>query len=185
VNVVGKLDEGNLHVQFDEGALETGLGDGLRHRHEAKAAGNRDSPSLRQPRQCSTLLLLGFAGPRAEAEAIKAQLTTFLRDTLKLELSEAKTMITHARTQTAHCLGHELRVLHRDQRHTARKGTAKHVTRSINGMVELRVPATVLQEHCARYLIHGKPRHRNGRIDDSDFTIVATYQAEYRGLVEY
>lgn len=185
MNVVGKPDEGDLHVRFDEGALETGRGDGLRHRHEAKAAGNSYSPDLRQPRQCSTLLLLGFAGPRGEAEAIKAQLTTFLRDTLKLELSEAKTMITHARTQAAHFLGHELRVLHRDQRRTARKGTAKHVTRSINGMVELRVPATVLQEHCARYLLHGKPMHCNGRIDDSDFTIVATYQAEYRGLVEY
>jgi RNA-directed DNA polymerase len=58
VNVVGKLDEGNLHVQFDEGALETGLGDRLRHRHRAKAAGNSYSPSLRQPRQCSTLLVV-------------------------------------------------------------------------------------------------------------------------------
>jgi len=55
VNVVGKPDEGNLHVRFEEGALETGLGDGLRHRHKAKAVGNSDSPSLRQPRQCSTL----------------------------------------------------------------------------------------------------------------------------------
>jgi group II intron reverse transcriptase/maturase len=31
--------------------------------------------------------LLGFIGPKAEAEEIKARLTTFLRDTLKLELS--------------------------------------------------------------------------------------------------
>jgi hypothetical protein len=129
--------------------------------------------------------LLGFAGPRDEAEAIKVQLKTFLRDTLKLELSEAKTTITHARTQAAHFLGHELRVLHRNQRRTARKCTAKHVTRSINGMVELRVPTAVLKEKCAQYLAHGKPIHRNRLIDDSDFTIVATYQAEYRGLVEY
>jgi hypothetical protein len=116
---------------------------------------------------------------------IQAQLTTFLRDTLKLELSEAKTLITHARTQAAHFLGYELRVLHRDQRRTARKSPAKHVTRSIKGMVALRVPAPVLREHCARYRAHGKPIHRNGLIDDSDFTIVATYQAESRGLGEY
>jgi hypothetical protein len=35
--------------------LETGLRNGLRHRHEAKAAGNSHSPLLRLPRQSSTL----------------------------------------------------------------------------------------------------------------------------------
>lgn len=59
------------------------------------------------------------------------------------------------------------------------------MTRSINGVVELRVPALVLKEKCRAYLAHGKPIHRNRRIDDTDFTIVATYPAEYRGLVEY
>ena len=130
-------------------------------------------------------ILLGFAGPRSEAEAIKAQLTTFLRDSLKLELSQTKTLITHARTQAAHFLGYELRVSQRDQRRTAQKCTARHVTRSINGMVELRVPREVLKEKCRTYLQHGKPIHRNQLLEESDFTIVATYQAEYRGLVEY
>ena len=40
--------------------------------------------------------LLGFTGPRAEAEDIKDQLARFLRDELKLELSPDKTLITHA-----------------------------------------------------------------------------------------
>jgi hypothetical protein len=35
--------------------LETELRGGLRHRHKVKAAGNSDSPSLRPPRQLSTL----------------------------------------------------------------------------------------------------------------------------------
>jgi retron-type reverse transcriptase len=43
--------------------------------------------------------LLGFAGPKQEAEMIKEQLRTFLREELKLELSEAKTLITHAHTE--------------------------------------------------------------------------------------
>jgi hypothetical protein len=55
VHVVGKPDAGALHVRFDAGALETGRGDGVRHRHWAKAAGNSDSPDLRPPRQLSTL----------------------------------------------------------------------------------------------------------------------------------
>jgi hypothetical protein len=37
-------DAGDPHVQFAERRLETELWEGLRHRHEAKAAGNSDSP---------------------------------------------------------------------------------------------------------------------------------------------
>ena len=43
--------------------------------------------------------LLGFIGPKAEAEEIKARLAEFLRETLGLELNQDKTLITHARTQ--------------------------------------------------------------------------------------
>src|SRR5258707_13563873 len=46
--------------------------------------------------------LLGFAGPKEEAEEIKTQLRAFLGDTLKLELSEEKTLVTHATTEAAH-----------------------------------------------------------------------------------
>ena len=43
--------------------------------------------------------LLGFNGPKAEAEEIKARIAGFLRETLRLELNDSKTLITHARTQ--------------------------------------------------------------------------------------
>jgi group II intron reverse transcriptase/maturase len=43
--------------------------------------------------------ILGFTGPKAEAEDIKARLAAFLRETLGLELNQDKTLITHARTQ--------------------------------------------------------------------------------------
>jgi hypothetical protein len=136
----------------------------LRQRQWAMPSSDTHAPDCRRLPyvRYGDAFLFGFAGTRAEAAVIKAQLTTFLRDTLKLELSVAKTLITHARTPAAHCLGYELRVLHRDQRRTARKGTAKHVTRAINGLVALRGPAPVLREHCARYRAHGKPIHRNG-----------------------
>ena len=48
--------------------------------------------------------VLGFSGPKAEAEQIKESLKTFLRDTLKLELSREKTLITHATSQAARFL---------------------------------------------------------------------------------
>ena len=50
--------------------------------------------------------LLGFSGPRAEAEEIKQQLEKFLGENLKLELSQTKTLITHARTEAARFLGY-------------------------------------------------------------------------------
>lgn len=43
--------------------------------------------------------VLGFIGPRAEAEQIKQRLAAFLRDGLKLELSQDKTLITHGRSR--------------------------------------------------------------------------------------
>jgi hypothetical protein len=52
---LGEPYDGERHVRFDEGVLETGSWYGLRHRHLAKAAGNSDSPCLRLPRQRPTL----------------------------------------------------------------------------------------------------------------------------------
>src|SRR5439155_13033868 len=58
--------------------------------------------------------LLGFAGPKAEAEEIKTRIGRFLKETLKLELSEEKTLITHAATKAAKFLGYELTVAMND-----------------------------------------------------------------------
>lgn len=49
--------------------------------------------------------LLGFFGPKGEAEDIKLQLAEFLQAQLKLELSKTKTLVTHARTEAARFLG--------------------------------------------------------------------------------
>jgi group II intron reverse transcriptase/maturase len=117
--------------------------------------------------------LLGFTGPKAEAEQIKAHLTTFLRDTLKLELSQEKTLITHARTGTARFLGYNVTVQHANHR------------RSINGAVGLRVPPDVIKAKCAPYRKLGKPEVRSRLVNEDDHAIVETYGAEYRGLVNY
>ena len=58
--------------------------------------------------------ILGFIGPKAEAEEIKAKLARFLRETLRLELNQAKTLISHARTQRARFLGYDIIVQHCD-----------------------------------------------------------------------
>jgi group II intron reverse transcriptase/maturase len=132
---------------------------------------------LRYVRYCDDHLL-GFTGPKAEAEEIKIRLAAFLRDELKLELSQDKTLITHARTGAARFLGYEITVQHADHKVTGTR-------RSTNGVVGLRVPRDVITAKCAPYLKLGKPERRNQLVNEDDHTIVRTYGAQYRGLVEY
>ncbi len=47
------------------------------------------------------------------------------------------------------------------------------------------MPHDTLQKLCARYERDGKPIHRGELILNSDFDIVARYQSEYRGYVQY
>ena len=122
--------------------------------------------------------LLGFTGPKAEAEQIKAKLAQFLRETLGLELNPAKTLITHARTQRARFLGYDITVQHSSTKITRNR-------RSVNGRIALRVPPDVVKAQCARYRCHGKPWHRSRLQNLDDYDIVRVYAAEYRGVVNY
>jgi retron-type reverse transcriptase len=131
--------------------------------------------------------LLGFIGPKEEAEEIKQQLEAYLRDDLKLELSRTKTLITHARTQTAKFLGYEVHVNQVDTKRTRthQKDGTTYKRRSINGQIGLRVPERVAKEKSQAYMQRGKAVHRKELTTMSAYEIVSTYQAEYRGLVEY
>ncbi len=122
--------------------------------------------------------LLGLAGPRREAEEIRSKVAGFLRDELKLELSQSKTLITHATSQAARFLGYEIRAQHSDTKITRNR-------RAVNGAIGLFVPRTVIRQRCALYMSKGRPAQRGSLLHDDDFTIVAKYQAEYAGLVQY
>jgi hypothetical protein len=43
----------------------------------------------------------------------------------------------------------------------------------------------VVKAQCARYRQHGKPWHRSRLQNLTDYDIVRTYGAEYRGVVNY
>jgi hypothetical protein len=134
-----------------------------------------DDPDYRRLRyvRYADDFLLGFVGPKAEAEEIKAKLKAFAGDHLKLELSEGKTLITHARTEKARFLGYDIAVLDCASR------------RSADGHIELRIPPDVIHEVCNRYKRNGEPIHRTELLGDDDFSIIARYGAEYRGVVQY
>ncbi|AII10959.1 reverse transcriptase/maturase family protein [Rhodococcus opacus] len=139
-----------------------------------------DDPGYRRLRYCRYAddHLLGFAGPKAEAEEIKQRLAQFLRDELKLELSNDKTLITHARTGAARFLGYEITVQHNSSKFTRRR-------RAVNGQVALRVPLEVIKAKCAPYLQRGKPAKQAALTNGDDYTIVSTFGAIYRGIVQY
>src|SRR6266851_3855634 len=142
-------------------------------------------PNYRRLRYCRYAddFALAFIGPKEEAEDIKRQLRTFLLEELKLDLSEEKTLITHARSQAAKFLGYEITTLQSNRKQYRDKNGRKN--RRINGNIGLRVPQTVVQEKCKRYLQKNRPIHRAELLNESDYTIVATYQLEYRGIVNY
>jgi len=119
--------------------------------------------------------LFGFTGPKAEAEEIKQRLTTFMRDELRLELSDQKTLITHARTGAAKFLGYEITTQH--------SGTSGR--RTINGSIALRVPIPVIKAKCSPWMARGKPAAQTALHNRSDYDIVAAYGAHYRGIVQY
>jgi group II intron reverse transcriptase/maturase len=123
--------------------------------------------------------VLGFAGPKGEAEGIKERLRVFLQERLKLELSGEKTVITHATSQTARFLGYEIYSAHADSKRDGRN------RRSVNGHIMLRVPWDVMTGLCSRYERRGKPDARPDRLEDTDFSIVSRYGVELRGYVNY
>ncbi|WP_174501722.1 reverse transcriptase/maturase family protein [Streptacidiphilus neutrinimicus] len=152
----------------------------LRQRMVSLPSSDPNDPSYRRLRyvRYADDHLLGFTGPKAEAEQIKRRLAGFLRDELKLELSQEKTLITHARTRAARFLGYEITTQHNDTKKTGRY-------RRVNGQIALRVPRDVIKAKCEPYLARGKPAKRTELTNGSDHAIVATFGAVFRGIVQY
>ena len=147
----------------------------LRKRLRGMPTGDPRDPDYRRLRYARYAddHILGFTGPKAEAEQIKARLARFLHEDLKLELSREKTLITHARIGAARFLGYEINVQH------------SPIRPKVNGVIGLRVPAAVIRAKCAPYLKRGDPARRTELLNHDDTTIISTYGAEYRGVVQY
>ena len=122
--------------------------------------------------------ILGFTGPKSEAEEIKTEIGKFLSTELKLELSAEKTLITNAGKKAARFLNYEIKVQNADD-------YINNGRRTANGVIGLFIPKDVIDTKCAKYMRKGKAIHRGELLHDDDFSIVAKYQSEYRGVVQY
>lgn len=83
------------------------------------------------------------------------------------------------RTHAARFLGYEIVVLDADDKRDHRGH------RSINGQIGLTVPLDVIRATCTPSLHHGRPIRRTERTVTSDFSIIAQYQAKFRGIAGY
>ncbi len=123
--------------------------------------------------------LLGFTGPKKEAEEIRQRLAEFLGQNLKLSLSLEKTLITHAVDEKARFLGYEINVMRQGDFISA------NGQRATSGNIALRMPRDVVRKYHQRYSKGGKVIHRAELLADTDYTILQRYQAVLRGLYNY
>lgn len=136
--------------------------------------------------------LIGVIGSQEDAQTIKEQFKEFLGETLHLEMSDAKTKITHG-TDKARFLGYDITTSRRsalmyDKKHQLRK--------TQTGVIKLYVPRDKwqrkLMEYGAlgiRYGEDGKEiwdsKHRGNMVHMTDVKIVSTVNAEIRGMYNY
>jgi len=147
-------------------------------------SGNPTDPDYRRLRHVRYAddFLLGFTGPREEAEQIRQQLGEFLEKNLKLTLSPEKTLITHAVEEKAIFLGYEVKVTRADDRVTNEEHRER---RAANGSIALLMPRKVAQKYKKRHSKEGKIVHSTELLQDSDYTIVARFQSILRGLYNF
>jgi group II intron reverse transcriptase/maturase len=130
--------------------------------------------------------LLSFTGPRSETEDIKQQIGDFLRSTLKLEMSEEKTLITHARTEKARFLGYDILIRRENNQMSASKNMFRRFYgRSINGGVTLSAPWEKIEAKCHDFMKGDRIRKRLDQMVNDEFSIVAWYGIVFRGVAEY
>lgn len=133
--------------------------------------------------------LIGINGSKEECVEIKRKLAEFMANTLKMELSEEKTLITHS-SDKARFLGYDVSV--RRSGKIKRGATGNVTTRTLNNTVDLSAP---LDDKIMSYLFDRhvvvqengviKPIHRPSLLRCTDFEIVSIYNSELRGLCNY
>lgn len=136
--------------------------------------------------------LIGVIGSKEDAIAIKEQVKAFVADTLKLELSDEKTLITHSE-KSARFLGYDIYVRRSD---ATKKDKTGRLCRHLNGTVCLEMPHELMRKKLLEYgamtiekTVHGKDNWkaiaRYYLKDNDDLEILEQYNSEIRGFRNY
>ena len=135
--------------------------------------------------------ILGVIGSKEDAQRIKEDIKSFLSESLALELSEEKTLITHT-GKSAKFLGYEITVT-RDNHQ--RRDVRGRLRRTYGKRVRLNVSMATLRDKLLEYgameikLRNGKeiwkPKCRSGLIFNDDLEILDRYNRETVGFCNY
>lgn len=135
--------------------------------------------------------ILGVIGSKEDALRIKEDIKSFLSESLALELSEEKTLITHT-GKSAKFLGYEITVT-RDNHQ--RRDVQGRLRRTYGKRVRLNVSMATLRDKLLEYgameikLRNGKeiwkPKCRSGLIFNDDLEILDRYNRETVGFCNY
>ena len=135
--------------------------------------------------------ILGVIGSKEDALRIKEDIKSFLSESLALELSEEKTLITHT-GKTAKFLGYEITVTRNNHQ---RRDVQGRLRRTYGKRVRLNVSMATLRDKLLEYgameikLRNGKeiwkPKCRSGLIFNDDLEILDRYNRETVGFCNY
>ncbi len=122
--------------------------------------------------------LLGYNGTKEEAEAVKKEFGNFIKS-ITLEMSEEKTLITHALTGKARFLNYEIKIMWNN---TWRKGKR----RSANGQIRFLIPRDVIRKWKQKVKGHKyEIKARAELMNLSDFDIITRYETDMQGIINY
>lgn len=135
--------------------------------------------------------ILGVIGSKEDALRIKEDIKSFLSESLALELSEEKTLITHT-GKSAKYLGYEITVTRNNHQ---RRDVQGRLRRTYGKRVRLNVSMATLRDKLLEYgameikLRNGKeiwkPKCRSGLIFNDDLEILDRYNRETVGFCNY
>ncbi|MEH7186042.1 reverse transcriptase/maturase family protein [Bacillus toyonensis] len=133
--------------------------------------------------------LIGIIGSKQDAREIKENLTEFLRDKLKLTLSEEKTKITNTR-EKVRFLGYDIKII---KDNAVKRRADGRRTRPYKGKCELYMPTNSLYQRLMKKGIiqisqrtgKWKPMHRPELLKLDPIEVLRTYNAEIRGTYQY
>jgi group II intron reverse transcriptase/maturase len=138
--------------------------------------------------------LVGMIGSQEDAIAVKEFLTKYLKEELDLELSQAKTLITH-NSEKVRFLGYDIFIAQSNHRVVAvnHMGTGQIIKkRTLTGGVKLSLPHDKLKEFMigngyAKDLGIGtwKAIHRPELLNNEPLEILRQCNAEFRGFYQY
>jgi group II intron reverse transcriptase/maturase len=134
--------------------------------------------------------VVGIAGTKQEALAIKAKIKHFLDQHLQLELSDEKTAITHMENRIEF-LGYHFFRWNRQRVVRVKYKNHKNplIKRTLSGAIKLEVPQQKMIEFASKKgygcFQTVESRHRRRLINNSEVEILYTYNAELRGFANY